>query len=691
MTECESTCYHLADLPLLIMYAPPSCLPCSRLGIHAGIEVLRVLEENGIETEFPVCVVNWTNEEGARFPKSVMSSSAWAGLISVKEAWELKEIPALAVGGDGKRLKTVKEELQRTGWLGDTRCDYREMPLGAHFELHIEQGPILERDNKSIGVVTGGQAYRWLTLSVRGKEAHTGTTPFADRSDALQASARIIVASRDIAQRLGGLCTTGVFHLQPGSTNTIPGAVTFSLDIRHADNDQVAKIEETLRSEVDRIVKGEGQCEAQWTMDTDSKAVDFHPDCIHAVCESAEETVGAERWIKMRSGAGHDSFATSTRCPTTMIFVPSRDGISHNEREYTSKRDCAVGAQVLLGAVLRYDQMRASGALRSMHTSATASFPFGSRRQYSTSRRVEEEKKGRERTPRSVDTRRYAKKYPPVVPLPEAINFDEPAVFNPIETAEAHTRFRKQAKWGGRVLAGAVLVGGILYFGLGVAHADEGKSVHPSTPFPERQITIDKDLEIPHEEFEKRIQDAQKELGTGSYAVLAIQRSTIIAKAVALCVWDYRKTLNKKYANREEEVEGLRQCHLRSAHRVLVALQENGGLYIKLGQHISSVILLPVEWTDTMKPLQDQNTPTPLAELETMFQAETGFTFDEAFSEIDSNRGSQSGAGAPGSGPQDWSSDGDQADAPRGGEVQRGRHEDGQCARQVGQEGLSTV
>jgi len=274
-----------------------------RLGIHAGIEALRVLEENKIETEFPVCVVNWTNEEGARFPRSVMSSSVWAGLISVKEAWNLKEVPALA---QGKELKSVKEELKRIGWFGETRCDHKEMPLGAHFELHIEQGPILEREGKTIGVVTGGQAYRWFTLSVRGREAHTGTTPFADRSDALQASARIIVASREIAKQHGGLCTTGILSLQPGSTNTIPGAVNFSLDIRHPKNEDVVKIEEALRVEVDRIVAEEGNCEAQWSMDTDSKAVDFHPDCIQAVRESAEEAVGSEKWIEMRSGAGHD-------------------------------------------------------------------------------------------------------------------------------------------------------------------------------------------------------------------------------------------------------------------------------------------------------------------------------------------------------------------------------------------------
>ncbi len=143
-------------------------------------------------------------------------------------------------------------------------------------------------------------------------------------------------------------------------------------------------------------------------------------------------------------------------------------------------------------------------------------------------------------------------------------------------------------------------------------------------------------LQIPHDEMERQVREAQKSQTNGAnFALLALTRSTTIAKAVALCVWDYRSTLGKKYASREEEAEELRQCHLRSAHRILIALQTNGGLYVKLGQHISAVILLPTEWTATMRPLQDQNRPTPLPELEAMFRNETGMTFDEAFSEID--------------------------------------------------------
>ena len=303
--ECEFVARSLLKTLAFILLPVLGTEPF-RLGIHAGIEALRVLQENNIQTEFPICVVNWTNEEGARFPRTVMASSVWAGLLSVKEAWNVKETSALAIGGSGAPLKSVREELARIGWLGESPCGHAAMPLGAHFELHIEQGPVLESQGKTIGVVTGGQAYRWYSLSIRGREAHTGTTPFADRSDALQAAAQVIVASREIAKRYGGLCTTGLLSLLPGSTNTIPGTVDFSLDIRHAQDDVVVQIEEAIRAEVERIVAQEGKCQVKWTMDTDSKAVNFDAECIQAVRESAEESVGPDRWIEMRSGAGHD-------------------------------------------------------------------------------------------------------------------------------------------------------------------------------------------------------------------------------------------------------------------------------------------------------------------------------------------------------------------------------------------------
>lgn len=612
------------------------------LGIHAGIEALRVLHENKIVTKFPLCVVNWTNEEGARFPRSVMASSVWAELSSKEDVWATKEVPSLSSTAEDGQLKTVKQELQRIGWLGQTPCHYQATPLAAHFELHIEQGPVLERTGKRIGIVTGGQAYRWLTVTIQGREAHTGSTPFDNRSDALQAAAQLIVESKALAKQLNGLCSTGIMEVLPGSTNTIPGMVKLSLDIRHPQDHVVLQIEDALHKKAQRIAEEQDNCKLTWVVDTDSKAVNFHPDCIQAVRESAVDVVGEEGCIEMRSGAGHDSFMTSHRCPTSMIFVPSKDGVSHNEREFTSRQDCALGAQVLLGAALRYDNLRASQSSVPRSPSKTRSFHTlrtpDSLRRFSTSSFLRDAESGENKDQlkeKPRDTRPYYKKYPPPKPLPEVENFDQPAVANPIETAQAHRRFKKQARTAAFVLLGVILSGATVYLSIGVAHADDSKSLAAHTSSANQKSIMVNDLDFPRGELEKHVQEAQKGLAQGNFAMLALKRSTTIGKAVALCVWDYRQTLNRKYDNKAEENEEMRQCHLRSAHRILVALQENGGLYIKLGQHLSSVILLPVEWTNTMKPLQDQNTPTPLPELEAMFRAETGWTFDEVFSEID--------------------------------------------------------
>lgn len=221
------------------------------------------------------------------------------------------------------------------------------------------------------------------------------------------------------------------------------------------------------------------------------------------------------------------------------------------------------------------------------------------------------------------DSRPFKKQYPPVRPQPKPINFDQPAIPNPHETAAAHAAFRRNSRRFGAAALIAVIIGLAAYKFRDVVHLDG----------PQAHI---KGLQLPHDEMERQVREAQKSQANGAnFALLALTRSTTIAKAVALCVWDYRSTLSKTHASTADEAEELRQCHLRSAHRILAALQANGGLYVKLGQHLSAVILLPVEWTSTLRPLQDQNTPTPLPELEAMFRTETGMSFDEAFSEID--------------------------------------------------------
>ncbi|KAI9820633.1 MAG: hypothetical protein M1827_005002 [Pycnora praestabilis] len=340
------------------------------LGVCAGVEMLRVLEEKGVETEFPVGVINWTNEEGARFPISMVASGVWAGEVPLEKAHSLKEV--------GGGTKTMKEDLERIGYLGEMEASYEAMPLGAHFELHIEQGPILESTSKKIGAVQGVQAYRWHTITVHGRDTHTGTTSFPHRSDALLTASRLILHSHNLATKHGCLASTGILNLSPGSTNTVPGTVVFSLDIRCPEDETLRVCEEEMKRDFERITAGEDvaglmqggtkgkPCTVSWRLDMDSPATNFDNDCIrcvedtaHALLGDAKTQEGEEMVLRMTSGAGHDSVYTSRWAPTSMIFVPCRDGVSHNPAEYCKPEDCANGAQVLLGAVLRYDRLRA--------------------------------------------------------------------------------------------------------------------------------------------------------------------------------------------------------------------------------------------------------------------------------------------------------------------------------------------
>jgi hydantoinase/carbamoylase family amidase len=335
------------------------------LGVTAGVEMLKVLADSWTETEYPVGVVNWTNEEGARFPKSMVSSGVWAGDISVETAHSLREVyPGTA---------TMKEELKRIGYLGETAASHKAMPMAAHFELHIEQGPLLEMSNKKIGVVTGVQAYKWFTVNIKGRDTHTGTTDLKSRADALLTASKMILHSHRLATAHCALASTGILNLKPGSTNTVPGSVTFSLDVRSPKDATVAKMTELIMQDFPRIAAGEDMLgsnlgctsglplEVEIIEDFSSPATNFHPDCISSVRQSAHHILGPNSHnlvMEMTSGAGHDSVYASKRCPTSMIFVPCREGVSHNPREFCKEEDCAMGAQVLLQSVVRFDRMR---------------------------------------------------------------------------------------------------------------------------------------------------------------------------------------------------------------------------------------------------------------------------------------------------------------------------------------------
>lgn len=345
------------------------------LGVCAGVEMLKTLHDHQIDTTYPVGVVNWTNEEGARFPMSMVSSGVWAESIPLEKAHNLKSvIPA-------NDTATMKSELERIGYLGSTPASYRSTPMAAHFELHIEQGPILEAENRRIGVVRGVQAYKWFTVTVSGRDAHTGATSFQHRADALLTASKMILASHRIAHRHKALASTGILTLKPGSTNTVPGKVIFSLDIRSPNNETVDEVEAECKRAFEQIAAGsdvEGvnagcaisdrSCSVAWRTDFVSPATIFHEDCIQCVHDAGQDLCGEDgvngldigSWGKfMTSGAGHDSVYANKHCPTSMIFVPCRDGVSHNPAEYSTPEACADGANVLLGAVLRFDKLRA--------------------------------------------------------------------------------------------------------------------------------------------------------------------------------------------------------------------------------------------------------------------------------------------------------------------------------------------
>ncbi|PNY23687.1 uncharacterized protein TCAP_06368 [Tolypocladium capitatum] len=333
------------------------------LGVVAGLEVLKVLNENSIETEGSVGVVNWTNEEGARFPKMAVSSGVWAEEIPIETAWGLREVTT-----HGGNPKSIKEELDKIGYRGEHPASYRANPFAAHFELHIEQGPILEDEGLKIGVVHGVQAFKWFDITVRGRDSHAGTTPLYARKDAVLSAAKMVVAANTVATHHSGLATTGIINAEPGTVNTMAHTARFTLDVRHVRDDVLETMVKACEAEFRRIAQEDSEkgCDVEWKVLVDSPAVQFNSECISVVEQSTvnvlsalPETSSSKLWRPMISGAGHDSCYTNLRCPTSMIFTPTRQGISHNPTEYCSPEDCALGASVLLGAVLRYDRLRA--------------------------------------------------------------------------------------------------------------------------------------------------------------------------------------------------------------------------------------------------------------------------------------------------------------------------------------------
>lgn len=300
----------------------------------------------------------------------MVSSGVWAECIPLERAHNLKEVPTVAsLPTAASAPETMKSALEKINYVGTTPCSYKQTPMAAHFELHIEQGPHLVSAGQRVGVVTAVQAYRWYRLNIVGRDSHTGTTAFEHRADALYAFSRMMVRAREVAASHGCLASVGIIEAKPGSVNTVPGLVSFTLDIRGPQTDAVSAADAQLKKEFDAIAAEEGKgigkpCRVQWTLDLDSPAVNFHEDCIGCVQESAEAVVAdagpnSKSLVRtIMSGAGHDSVFTSKRVPTSMIFVPCKDGLSHHPEEFCSADDCATGASVILQAVIRYDRKR---------------------------------------------------------------------------------------------------------------------------------------------------------------------------------------------------------------------------------------------------------------------------------------------------------------------------------------------
>lgn len=313
------------------------------LGVLAGLEVIRTLNEHEIETEHPIEVIDWTNEEGARFAPAMQGSGVFAGVLE-------KEAILSSRDRDGR---VFRDELERIGFRGEDRCG--DHPLDAYFELHIEQGPVLEAEQKVIGVVTGAQGMRWYDLTLEGRASHAGTTPMQLRHDASVAAAEVIISVNRLAGEIGkgALATTGVIDAYPNSRNVVPSRVFTTVDLRHTEVEVLDRMEEKLDQIVSSIVstyRVAGKLDRIW----DSPPVEFDAECVDAVRESAKKTGHPMR--KIVSGAGHDAVYVSRIAPTAMIFIPCKDGISHNEIESATLEHVGAGASVLLEAVLTRDR-----------------------------------------------------------------------------------------------------------------------------------------------------------------------------------------------------------------------------------------------------------------------------------------------------------------------------------------------
>jgi N-carbamoyl-L-amino-acid hydrolase len=309
------------------------------LGVLGGLELVRTLNDLDVSTKHPIVVVNWTNEEGTRFAPAMLASGVFAGRHDQDWAYDRTD-------SDGKKFG---DELNRIGWVGDEKVGSREMH--AMFELHIEQGPILEAENKDIGVVTHGQGLRWIECKITGKESHTGSTPMHMRKNAGRGLALITELVHEIAMKNQPNAVGAIGHIDvyPNSRNIIPGQIVCTIDMRTHLLDKLQAMVAELEERAPKLCEEIGvefECSIVGQFDPPA----FDEGCVSAVREAAEE-LGYSH-MDIISGAGHDACWINDLAPTAMIMCPCEDGLSHNEAEEISKEWAQAGTDVLLHAVL---------------------------------------------------------------------------------------------------------------------------------------------------------------------------------------------------------------------------------------------------------------------------------------------------------------------------------------------------
>ena len=305
-------------------------------GVMVGLEVIRALHDNNVRLDAAVEVVSWTNEEGARFPPAMLGSGVFSGDISLEAG----------LGSTSMQGDVLGEELLRIGYSGPQLPG--DHPIGFYLEPHIEQGPILEEGDHTIGIVTGVQGVRWYDVTITGQEAHAGTTPMERRSDAMVSAARLIAEVDEIARRRApaGRSTVGVIEVEPGSRNTIVGKVRMTVDLRHPNANILAEMD----AEMMRFVEGlhpQPEVEQIWY----SAPITFDEEISSALRSAATDQGKAP--VDITSGAGHDACYISHVAPTGMVFIPCADGLSHNEAEAITYEHAVAGAEVTLAAVLQ--------------------------------------------------------------------------------------------------------------------------------------------------------------------------------------------------------------------------------------------------------------------------------------------------------------------------------------------------